>query len=693
MHELPKRLVTAFERQCSNTEPIGIAFSGGLDSLTGALTARAAQRPFQLYTFELQGLRSRDVAKASAIARHFGWPLNIITIPAEPAADDFIRLIVQHGCKTKVQAEVTYGCLYLFAAIQERYVMMCMNADRYYGNSRQVMLAQSRSKRTGENPDNRKKQFDSWRQQRLARVRDLGSGDTWGFAVRAAAELNKILIDPYLDQDVEDLLLRYDHDQLSPASKPLIREAFASEIRSLDPKALAVGIRMQIGARVDERFKALLDNSRINRFHRKCRTTLHLCQTFAQAVEARTDAFEQEAASLPPAPHPHVRQAVESFTPYRMADVHKSSGERLFSVVSTFAGGGGSSIGYRLAGGSVLAASEFVPEAARTYARNFPDVQMDTSNIRDLLSGDSLESFLGRADLQPGDIDIMDGSPPCAEFSVAGAGIGDQDVPRKYSDVWQSGLAGLPFAFRTALHRARPRTFVMENVPNLAGKANREILQRLLSTFRHRDGERRYYAHYSILAASDFGVAQKRLRMFVIGVRADIAKKVGIKSDEDVLRLFPVPTHGIVSIRAALHGLLQKERDLEPWFQSCRQSKLAPLVRQLPKNPTKLTRLPNAAKYFTLTRCSWDLPAPTLVVTGQQPNGLSGALHPQNDRKFSLPELKRLFALPDDFVLTGSVTQAAERICRMVPPPLTKAIAASIYDKVLLPWRGAVNEA
>jgi site-specific DNA-cytosine methylase len=75
-----------------------------------------------------------------------------------------------------------------------------------------------------------------------------------------------------------------------------------------------------------------------------------------------------------------------------------------------------------------------------------------------------------------------------------------------------------------------------------------------------------------------------------------------------------------------------------------------------------------------------------MVVTGQRPDGRTGSIHPQYDRKFTLPELKRLTALPDDFVLTGTLGQAAERVCRMVPPLLTKAIAESVYIKVLLPY-------
>ena len=59
-----------------------------------------------------------------------------------------------------------------------------------------------------------------------------------------------------------------------------------------------------------------------------------------------------------------------------------------FTVISTFAGGGGSSIGYRLAGGKVVLANEFVPEAARTYRTNFPDCVVDQRDIREISASD-----------------------------------------------------------------------------------------------------------------------------------------------------------------------------------------------------------------------------------------------------------------------------------------------------------------
>jgi site-specific DNA-cytosine methylase len=225
-----------------------------------------------------------------------------------------------------------------------------------------------------------------------------------------------------------------------------------------------------------------------------------------------------------------------------------------------------------------------------------------------------------------------------------------------------------------------------------------EVFQRVLRALRFpSDGSRAYYADWAVLSASDFGVPQKRQRLFIVGIRKDVGEVVGIDSDEAVRDVFPAPTQVGVSIRSALAGLQQTEKDVWPWIRSAMvSSSLAGLIRLLPKNPAKPTRLghifPGYTKNYTLTRCSWDTPANTMVVSGQRPDGLTGAIHPDKDRKFTLPELKRLTALPDDFVLTGTLGQAAERVCRMVPPLLTKAIAESVYKKVLQPYQENTHE-
>jgi site-specific DNA-cytosine methylase len=307
---------------------------------------------------------------------------------------------------------------------------------------------------------------------------------------------------------------------------------------------------------------------------------------------------------------------------------------------------------------------------------------------------DGAASFLAAAGIKPNELDVLDGSPPCCEFSAAGKGMRDQHELRRYSDVKQRDIATLPFDFVDLAVRIQPKVVVCENVPALAAQRSRGVLDRIVGALRFSDGvcrDRRYYADWAVLAANDFGVPQKRRRLFIIGVRVDVAESVGLKSDGDVLSLFPKPTGIGPTVASALFGLQQSSRDVFPWYRSAAATSLGATIRRLPKNPAKPIRLRHVSlsetRSFTLTRCSWDKPAPTLVVVAQQPTALSGAIHPDQDRKFTIPELKRLFALPDDFVLTGTLGQAAERICRMVPPPLTEAIAESVYHRVLLPYR------
>src|SRR5688572_9213235 len=83
---------------------------------------------------------------------------------------------------------------------------------------------------------------------------------------------------------------------------------------------------------------------------------------------------------------------------------------------TTFAGTGGSSLGYRWAGYRGLWANEFVEAARTSYAANFPDVPIDGRDIRDVRADD----VLAVTGLKVGELDLLDGSPPCQPFSTAG---------------------------------------------------------------------------------------------------------------------------------------------------------------------------------------------------------------------------------------------------------------------------------
>jgi DNA-cytosine methyltransferase len=621
-------------------------------------------------------------------------------VPTSDLAADFKRLAINLRCKKKVHFEVSHPLLYVIPAIEEAEVWTGWNADDHYGNTREYVFCQARLKRQRASDEQRKEHFDGHRRSTYEEFDRPESSHTFWKAVGICNQNGKRLLDAYADSAIREHFACFDHDQLSSLSKPIIREAFRDALSGMPERLIAKGQRLQKGGRVDELFRTLLRNADINRFETKYEAISPLCRRWGAEIEANPEAFSAELRGLPQPQHASVRRSRDAiYSSYRMADVSASSAKRAFTVITTFAGGGGSSIGYRLAGGRVLMANDFVPQAARTYSNNFPDVVVDTRDIRAISASEvSVAAFLGQVGLVPGELDILDGSPPCCEFSTAGRGIGDQDVLRPYSDVKQNNIASLPFDWADLVRRAKPKVFICENVPAFASGRGTEVFRRFLRDLRYPEGSsgQAYFAAHSILPASDYGVPQKRLRLFIVGVRRDVAEVAGITSDEAVSAVFPAPTQVAVSIRSAFVDLQQTDHDVWPWRRSATATSLGKLIRLLPKNPLKPTRLghvfPGYTKHYTLTRCSWDKSAPTMVVSGQRPDGLTGAIHPEKDRKFTLPELKRLTALPDDFVLTGTLGQAAERVCRMVPPLLTKAIAESVYEKVLQPYKDKTDE-
>lgn len=379
------------------------------------------------------------------------------------------------------------------------------------------------------------------------------------------------------------------------------------------------------------------------------------------------------------------------FAPYTMDDVSRQSSKELFTVVSTFAGGGGSSTGYKLAGGKVLAANEFVPEAVETYKQNYPDTIVDSSDIR-RITGSKKEGVLSwfRAfGVEQGELDILDGSPPCATFSKA-TGKREEDREKhlakgkKYSEVEQDRIGMLIHDYVYLANCILPKVCILENVPEIGSSTVfHDALRRLRGSG--------YFVEFKRLKAHHYGVPQRRERMFVIGVRKDICEKIGIKEEVEIKKLFPIGSSYAPSVSDALSTLELNERDKQEIAlirQSIRKTASYEIIRAIPKNPARPSRLHEHYKgfknfYFNTYRCAWGEPAPTITQSGNQLGGRGGICHPEEDRTYTIRELKRLSALPDDFKLTGTFNQQAERIGRMVPPLMTTAIAESLFENVL----------
>lgn len=325
-----------------------------------------------------------------------------------------------------------------------------------------------------------------------------------------------------------------------------------------------------------------------------------------------------------------------------------------YRVASTFSGGGGSSLGYRMAGFRVVWANEFVESAQESYRANAsPDTILDGRDIREVTT----ESILEATGLAKGELDLFDGSPPCASFSLSGKREAGWGTVKKYSDREQRS-DDLFFEFARILEGLQPKTFVAENVAGLVrGTAKGyfiEIFERLVSAG--------YRVACRVLDAQWLGVPQARQRVIFVGVRNDLGL--------DPVHPTPFP------FRYSVADVLPSIWDPTP-IPEVDISRFA-----IGREWARISPGDQSARYFNLVKVDPHKPCPTIAATG----GVLGAAsiaHPYSPRKFTLDELRVLASFPVDFELVGTYQQRYERIGRSVPPLMMRAIASTVRDEIL----------
>lgn len=391
------------------------------------------------------------------------------------------------------------------------------------------------------------------------------------------------------------------------------------------------------------------------------------------------------------------------YSPYKLQDVYDASAQNKFRVISTFAGGGGSSTGYRLAGGKVLCINEFVEEARTTYAANYPDTIILPGDIKELKGQD----FLDASGVGVGEIDILDGSPPCSAFSVAGKlshNVHDEEhvdlfgnvtvekVSGKHSDGWGQtknysdgkmveNIEDLFFEFLRVANDIKPKVIVAENVKGLTIGEAKEYFNKILNEFENIG----YEVCAQVLNSRDYGVSQTRTRVIFIGVRHDIAEAAGLNF-MTISHVFPDPDKNVIPIKDVMVGLEYEQEEVkyltEKFINTAYWKQTG---SKMPIDPEKVLTGGDyhpKGHHFNLKRLSQYAPSPTITAMGSAET-TAGAFHWKEPRKLTLGELKRIMTLPDDFILTGKWSQKAERCGRMVPPLMMQRIASSIYEKVL----------
>jgi len=373
---------------------------------------------------------------------------------------------------------------------------------------------------------------------------------------------------------------------------------------------------------------------------------------------------------------------------YNLKDVKEASAQNKFSVISTFAGGGGSSTGYRLAGGNILCVNEFVEQARITYKENYPDTKILPDDIKELTGKD----FLQTTGIQKGELDILDGSPPCSAFSMCGT-LGKSGS--KHSDGWGKtkkysdnkvveNIEDLFFEFLRIAKDLKPKVIIGENVAGLVAGEAKLKLNEIVNTFE----EIGYDVSYKILNASHFGVPQSRRRVIFIAVREDVTEAIGL-TFMNIASIFPEESRDIVTAEEALEDLELDSEEVkwctDTWIKSAHYKDTAALM---PDDPDKVlggNDYHPKGWHFNVKKMSRHHPAPTITTNAD-------VCHFIEKRRLTIKEIKRLMSLPDDFIVTGSMSQKTERCGRMVPSLMMKAIAESVYKNVIEPYNKSLDK-
>ena len=346
-----------------------------------------------------------------------------------------------------------------------------------------------------------------------------------------------------------------------------------------------------------------------------------------------------------------------------------------YTVASTFSGAGGSCLGYRMAGYKVAYANEFIPAAQETYIANNPNSYLDTRDIRTVSGAEILE----HAKVGKGELDILDGSPPCAAFSMNTSNKKTEKWghSKKYSDTTQV-VDDLFFEYARLVGEIQPKVFVAENVPGLVRGKAQGYYFRIFKALQ----DQGYKVKTAVLNAQWLGVPQARRRVIFIGVRNDLNLEPTYPTPlsyyynlEEAFKDIPVAKVKEEQGRELTKGTQQNDL----WHLTAAGSGFDSVTSKLNDGSKRYLNFKQKeyALLFNLRKLHPQKPANTIL------QGSTLTYRWDIPRTLSIPELRRISSFPDDFVLTGKFEKRWERIGRAVPPVMMKHVAETIAEKIL----------
>lgn len=363
-----------------------------------------------------------------------------------------------------------------------------------------------------------------------------------------------------------------------------------------------------------------------------------------------------------------------------------------FNVIDLFCGCGGFSKGFELAGFNIKFGIDLWEDAIETYHYNFPGAVVLNEDITKVGG----EDILRRSGLKEKNVDVIIGGPPYQGFSVSGKRLIDDERNKLYKN------------FVRIVSEIKPKVFIMENVPGLVRLFDGVFGTQIIEDF----SSIGYKVKMDILSSDNYGVPQKRTRVFFVGIK-------GTYFSHETEYKFPLPTHGentklpFVTCEDAISDLdfvpddvvLGEDIDYKKSAVTKYQKKMREGSTRLFNHSVTMHRkrtkeiiamVPDGGNYKNLPKDLWSTRKVHIAWTrmnSRKPcftidTGHNHQFHYRANRVPTVRESARIQSFPDSFKFIGIKTSQLKQVGNAVPPLMAEAIAKSV---IKLLRRGVYN--
>lgn len=318
------------------------------------------------------------------------------------------------------------------------------------------------------------------------------------------------------------------------------------------------------------------------------------------------------------------------------------------NFIDLFAGAGGLSLGFVMAGYTPVASVEINQYAVQTYKHNFIEKRgfnefIQTRDIRDTVVKKELYDIVGNKS-----IDVICGGFPCQGFSMAGNRIVTDERNSLYKEMLE------------IVKYIKPKFVVMENVVGLRSMLDGKIEAQIIKDYE----EIGYKVNVTVLNSADYGVAQLRKRVIFICNRINKTNY----HPKPLLEPYEYKT-----TREAIEDLMDLEDNKD--FNHVKTKHKGDMPQRLAAVPEGSSLYENYSDSWK--KCPWEKPSCTIKENHGAVN-----IHPRRPRVITAREMARLQSFPDDFIFQGAKKWQLVQLGNAVPPLLGKAIALSVEKSI-----------